>query len=381
MLPLPLKPPRGDQPVPFMDLAALHAPIHKEIERRISALVSSSSFVLGPAVESFETKFADYCEARFAIGCNSGTSAIHLALAALDIGPGDEVITVSHTFVGTVWGILYCGATPVFADIDPDSMTMNSAQLEQLVTQRTRAIVPVHLYGQPVDMNPVLSVARKHGLYVVEDAAQAHGARYQGRRVGSLGHMACFSFYPGKNLGAWGEAGAVVTSAPELAQRLRRLRDHGQPRRYHHVELGYNYRMDAIQGAVLEVKLGHLDRWNARRAELAEGYRETLADVPGLRLPACGEYAESVHHLYVVRHRRRDALADAMTARGIATGLHYPQPVHRQPGVSARVAQTCDLPETDAVAASCLSLPMCPTLSDGQVRRVGRALAASLESI
>jgi len=364
-----------------MDLAALHAPIQKEIERRISALVSASSFVLGPAVESFEAKFAEYCEARFAIGCNSGTSAIHLALAALDIGPGDEVITVSHTFVGTVWGILYCGATPVFADIDPDSMTMNSAQIEQLVTHRTRAIVPVHLYGQPVDMSPVLSVARKHGLYVIEDAAQAHGARYRGRRVGSLGHMACFSFYPGKNLGAWGEAGAVVTSVPELAQRLRRLRDHGQPQRYHHAELGYNYRMDAIQGAVLEVKLGHLDRWNARRAELAQAYREALADVPGLRLPACREQTESVHHLYVVRHQRRDALAGEMAARGIATGLHYPQPVHRQPGVTAGDAQTSDLPETDGVAATCLSLPMCPTLSDRQVREVGDALAASLESI
>lgn len=381
MLPLPLKPPCGDQPVPFMDLAALHAPIQKEIERRISALVSASSFVLGPAVESFEAKFADYCEARFAIGCNSGTSAIHLALAALDIGPGDEVITVSHTFVGTVWGILYCGATPVFADIDPDSMTMNSAQLEQLITQRTRAIVPVHLYGQPVDMSPVLSVARKHGLYVIEDAAQAHGARYQGRRVGSLGHMACFSFYPGKNLGAWGEAGAVVTSAPELAQRLRRLRDHGQPQRYHHAELGYNYRMDAIQGAVLEVKLGHLDRWNARRAELAQAYGEAFVDMPGLRLPACCEQTESVHHLYVVRHQRRDALAGEMAARGIATGLHYPQPVHRQPGVTAGDAQTSDLPETDAVAATCLSLPMCPTLSDRQVRQVTGALAASLDSI
>jgi len=381
MLPAPHKPVASHEPVPFMDLAALHAPIRRDIERRIGELVSASSFVLGPAVESFEANFAEYCGARFAVGCNSGTSAIHLALAALDVGPGDEVITVSHTFVGTVWGILYCGATPVFADIDPHTMTMDTARLEELVNARTRAIVPVHLYGQPVDMAPVLAVAKKHGLYVIEDAAQAHGARYQGRRVGSLGHLACFSFYPGKNLGAWGEAGAVVTSAPELAQRVRRLRDHGQPQRYRHEEMGYNYRMDAIQGAVLDVKLAHLDGWNARRAQIADAYRQALTGLPGVRLPAYCEQGESVHHLYVLRHAQRDALAAAMQAHGVATGLHYPQPVHRQAGVRAVPECISRLPETDAAAATCLSLPMCPTLSDGQVRRVTDALAASLDSL
>jgi dTDP-4-amino-4,6-dideoxygalactose transaminase len=364
-----------------MDLAALHAPIQKDIERRIARLVSTSSFVLGPAVEAFEANFAEYCEARYAVGCSSGTSALHMALTALDIGPGDEVITVSHTFVGTVWGILYCGATPVYVDIDPHTMTMDTSRLEELITERTRAIIAVHLYGQPVNMGPLVSIAQQHGLYIIEDAAQAHGARYQGRRVGSLGHMACFSFYPGKNLGAWGEAGAVVTSIPEFSQRLRRLRDHGQPKRYHHVERGYNYRMDAIQGAVLDVKLQYLDGWNARRAELAQAYQQVLRGAPGLRLPAYGDHSESVHHLFVIRHERRDDLGAELASRGIATGLHYPQPVHRQAGVSAGRDRLYDLPETDRVAASCLSLPLFPTLSGRQLRRVSEAVIASLDAI
>jgi len=364
-----------------MDLAALHAPIQQEIEHRISRLVSSSSFVLGPAVEAFEAGFAEYCQARYAVGCNSGTSAIHLALAALDIGPGDEVITVSHTFVGTVWGILYCGATPVYADIDPRTMNMDISRVEALITDRTRAIIPVHLYGQPVNMAPLLSIAAKHGLYVIEDAAQAHGARYQERRVGSLGHIACFSFYPGKNLGAWGEAGAVVTSDPQLAGRLRRLRDHGQPKRYCHDERGYNYRMDAIQGAVLAVKLRYLDGWNARRAELARVYREALAGVPGLQLPEYCAGTESVHHLYVIRHERRDDLGAALATRGVSTGLHYPQPVHRQAGAGTGNDCIDDLPETDAAAASCLSLPMFPTMTDRQLRQVTEAVVASLDAL
>ena len=315
--------------VPFMDLAALHAPVQAEIEKEISRLAASSSFVQGPAVERFEEHFADYCEASYAIGCNSGTSAVHMALQALDIGPGDEVITVSHTFVGTVWGILYCGATPVFVDIDAQTMNMNVSQVEAKITERTRVILPVHLYGQPVDMASLQALAKRYGLYVVEDAAQAHGARYHGRRAGSLGDMACFSFYPGKNLGAWGESGAVVTSNPELAMRLRQMRDHGQSTRYQHDELGFNYRMDAIQAAVLDVKLRHLDAWNQARAGMAAVYSDALSG-SGLVLPQVIDGVESAWHLYVVRHDRRDHIASELQSKGIGTGLHYPIPLHRQ---------------------------------------------------
>jgi dTDP-4-amino-4,6-dideoxygalactose transaminase len=375
-----LKPVEALNAVPFMDLAALHAPIQREIERNISQLVSNSSFVLGPAVERFEAAFSDYSGCKYAIGCNSGTSAIHMALCALDIGPGDEVITVSHTFVGTAWGILYCGATPVFADIHPDTMNMDVAQLEQLLTSKTRAIVPVHLYGQPVDMDPLLAFARKHGLYVIEDAAQAHGARYKGQRVGSLGDIACFSFYPGKNLGAWGEAGAVVTTNPDFAQRLRRIRDHGQPQRYQHSELGFNYRMDAIQAAVLDVKLRHLDEWNSRRQVLADAYAENLS-ATGIQLPLCADYADHVYHLYVIRHHQRDILSECLAKTGVSTGLHYPVPVHRQPVMQGYIQSKCKLPVTDQVASECLSLPLHPCLSDEQQLQVCERLIKALETL
>lgn len=366
--------------VPFMDLAALHAPIQREIERNISHLAANSSFILGPAVERFEEAFADYCGSRYAVGCNSGSSAIHMALCAHDVGPGDEVITVSHTFVGTVWGILYCGATPVFADIHPDTMNMNVDQLEQLLTSRTKAVVPVHLYGQPVDMDPLLRFARKHGLCVIEDAAQAHGAGYKGRRIGSLGDMACFSFYPGKNLGAWGEAGAVVTSDAGVAQRLRRIRDHGQLQRYQHSELGFNYRMDAIQAAVLDVKLRYLDEWNNRRQMLAEIYTKKLSST-GVRLPVTADYAEHVNHLFVIRHPQRDVLSERLAKAGVGTGLHYPVPVHRQAALQGRIQPTCALPVTDRVAGECLSLPLHPCLSDTQQLQVCERLTSILDSM
>ena len=365
--------------VPFMDLAALHAPIQGEIEREISRLASSSSFVLGPAVERFEANFADYCETSHAIGCNSGTSAVHMALQALEIGPGDEVITVSHTFVGTVWGILYCGATPVFVDIGAETMNMDVSQVEAKITERTRVILPVHLYGQPVDMAPLQALAKRYGLYLVEDAAQAHGARYHGSRAGSLGDIACFSFYPGKNLGAWGEAGAVVTSNPDLAVRLRRMRDHGQPTRYQHDELGFNYRMDAIQAAVLDVKLRYLDDWNYARAERAAIYNGALSG-SGLVLPQVIDETDSAWHLYVVRHARRDHIAAELQSKGIGTGLHYPIPVHRQAVLEGVGVVPASLPVTEYVGHQCLSLPLHPCLSDLQQAHVCDGLARILES-
>lgn len=369
-----------DMQVPFMDLAALHAPIQGEIERQISRLASSSSFVLGPAVERFENHFAEYCEVEHAIGCNSGTSAVHMALRALDIGPGDEVITVSHTFVGTVWGILYCGATPVFADIDAQTMNMDVSQVEALITDRTRIILPVHLYGQPVDMAPLQELAQRYGLYLVEDAAQAHGARYRGKCAGSLGDMACFSFYPGKNLGAWGEAGAVVTSNPEFAERLHRIRDHGQPERYRHTELGFNYRMDAIQAAVLDVKLRYLNAWNRSRQEKASIYNETLIDA-GLVLPEVIKDADSVWHLYVVRHEQRDHIAAELQTAGISTGLHYPIPVHKQDVLSDLEVSRASFPVTESVGKQCLSLPLHPCLDDVQQAHVCEKLMKILESL
>lgn len=365
--------------IPFMDLSALHKPIQHEIEKEISRLVSASSFVLGPAVEKFENAFAEYCESEFAIGCNSGTSAVHMALCALDIGPGDEVITVSHTFVGTVWGILYCGAKPVFVDIDAGTMNIDVPAIEAKITSKTKAIVPVHLYGQPVDMDPLMDIARRHGLYVIEDAAQAHGARYKGRRVGSLGDIACFSFYPGKNLGAWGEAGGLLTSNPELATRLRQMRDHGQPARYQHKELGFNYRMDAIQAAVLDVKLRYLDGWNRARVEKAAIYSDVLSDCD-LVLPQVIDDVDPAWHLYVVRHARRDHIASELQSKGIGTGLHYPIPVHRQAALESVAAVPVSLPVTESVSHHCLSLPLHPCLSDAQQKHVYDCLAGILET-
>lgn len=374
---------RKDQdpaPVPFMDLAAVHAPLQERIEERIRGIASLSSFVMGPDVERFEARFAEYCGVEFAVGCNSGTSAIHMALSALDIGPGDEVITVSHTFVGTVWGVLYCGATPVFVDVDAATMTMDVTQLEERISARTRAIVPVHLYGQAVDMDPLMSIARKHGLAVVEDAAQAHGLRYKGRPIGSIGDIGCFSFYPGKNLGAWGEAGATVTSDRDLAARMRRLRDHGQPQRYHHDELGFNYRMDSIQAAVLDVKLDYLDDWNRQRQVLADRYRQRLGGA-GVGLPESSTRAEHVYHLFVIRHALRDRIRQELDQRAIQTGLHYPVPVHRQKVLTRYDCRTGLLSNTDSVARECLSLPLYPGMTVECQERVCESLLAAMDHL
>ncbi len=369
----------ADERVPFSNLQAQHDPISGELQQAMAQVVANSAFVLGPAVERFEESFSRYCGAAHAVACNSGTSAIHMALRAADVGPGDEVITVANTFVGTVWGILYCGATPVFVDVDADTLTMNVEQVAEHITPRTRAIIPVHLYGQPVDMDPLMELAQRHGLWVIEDAAQAHGARYRGRRAGALGHMACFSFYPGKNLGAWGEGGAVLTSDPALYSRLRGLRDHAQSRRYRHEELGFNYRMDGIQGAVLDVKLRHLDRWNARRRELAALYSDMLSGMEGIRLPLVRDWAESSWHLYVVRLAGRDGILAAMDARGISCGLHYPVPLHLQEAVRSARPRHGALPVTCEAAGTVLSLPLYPELDNDAAIRVVESLKELLE--
>jgi len=360
--------------VPFSDIAAQNTSIKVELDKAVSRVVRNSAFVLGQEVEVFESAFAEFCESAYSVGCNSGTSAIHLALQALDIGPGDEVITVSHTFIGSVWGIVYCGATPVFVDIEADTMLMDVARVEACITERTKAILPVHLYGHPVDMDPLLEIAKRHGLYVIEDAAQAHGARYKGRRVGSLGDIACFSFYPGKNLGAWGEAGAAVTKSPELALRMRQLRDHAQLQRYQHGEIGFNYRMDGIQGAVLGVKLKYLDKWNDIRRKLARQYSTRLCAVTGLSLQAERDWAESVYHLYVVRCRHRDELKDDLDQRGICCGFHYPVPLHKQPAIEKLMKCTSNLHVTSKAAKQVLSLPLYAELPGNLVDYVVEAV-------
>lgn len=355
--------------IPLVDLQAQYQSIKSEIDGAIAEVVESCQFILGPKVEAFETDFAAYCQSRFAIGLNSGTSAIHLALLAAGVGPGDEVITVSYTFVATVAGILYTGAKPVFVDIDPLTCNIDVAKLEAAVSSRTKVIMPVHLYGTCADMDPILECARRHNLIVVEDAAQAVAAEYKGQRAGSMGDLACFSFYPGKNLGAYGEAGAVVTNNEEYVTPLRELRDQGQSAKYLHERVGYNYRMEAIQGAVLGVKLKHLDDWTDARRRHAQAYSNALAD-SGIRLLEEPAGCKSVYHVFPLFTEQRDDLREYLHANGISSGIHYPIPVHLQRGFSHLGYGEGDLPQTEQVCREVMSLPMYPELTDETVLQI-----------
>ena len=359
--------------IPFLDLKAQYASIEHEILAAVSETLASAQYVLGKEVAAFEEEFAAYSGGQFGIGVNSGTSALHLALLAADIGPGDEVITVSCTFVATVAAIDYAGAQPVFVDVDPITLNMDPSKLEAAITERTKAIMPVHLHGQPADLDPILDIARRNNLVVIEDAAQAHGAEYKGRRAGSIGDLGCFSFYPGKNLGACGEGGMVVTNNEEYASRIRMLRDWGQERKYHHVYKGFNYRMEGIQGAVLRVKLRHLDAWTEARREHAQSYTELLAD-SGIHTPVQADYARHVYHVYAVRIPGRDAIQEALQARGIQTAIHYPIPVHLQKAYTEFGYSEGDLPVTEQAAKELLSLPMFPELTQDQVAEVCEVL-------
>lgn len=359
--------------VPFLDLQVQFRQIEAEVVLALRQVCESSSFVLGPAVEAFEKEFAAYCHVRHCVALNSGTSALHLALLCQNVGQGDEVITVPMTFVATVWAISYVGARPVFVDIDPIRRTMDPEHLEAAITPRTKAIVPVHLYGMPADMDAISLIANRYGIPVVEDAAQAHGARYRGQRVGSFGQIGCFSFYPGKNLGAYGEAGALVTDDEGIAARARSLRDHGQFRRYYHDEIGYNYRMDGFQGAVLSVKLKHLDVWNAARAAHAKQYNQLLTGLP-IALPILPADSESAWHLYVIETAGVSGLQKKLADAGIQTGLHYPVPVHLQ-NAYAHLGLACgSFPVSETLAERCLSLPMFPELTDEQIVAVSHTL-------
>jgi dTDP-4-amino-4,6-dideoxygalactose transaminase len=359
--------------IPFLDLKAQHRALKGEILEAVGHVLDSCQFALGNEVAAFEEEFAAYSGAKYAAGVNTGTSALHLALLAAGIGPGDEVITVSHTFMATVSAIRYAGAKPVLVDVDPASYTMDPKLVSAAITDKTKAIIPVHLYGQPADLDPLLEIAKKHNLVLIEDACQAHGAEYKGRRAGSMGHMAAFSFYPGKNLGACGEGGALVTSDPELIKRVKMLRDWGQEKRYHHVLEGYNYRMDNIQGAILRIKLRHLPAWTEARRAHAARYRELFAG-SSVRAPAEMPYAKHVYHIYAILTKDPAALHKALGDRGVASGFHYPIPVHLQPCFAHLGYTRGSFPVTEKVAAEELSLPMFAELTDEQIREVASAV-------
>jgi dTDP-4-amino-4,6-dideoxygalactose transaminase len=350
--------------VPFFDLKAHHAPLRDEIAGAIEKVIDRGIFAGGPQVEEFENSFAEYCGTEYAIGVSNGTDALWLVLEALGIGPGDEVVTVPMTFVATVEAIARTGALPVFVDIDEDRFTMNPTHLESVVTSRTKAIIPVHLFGQMADMEPILRFAESRGIPVIEDAAQAHGAIYRKKRAGSHGLAGCFSFYPGKNLGALGEAGAVTTDDAKLAERIRILREHGQCAKYDHRLVGWNCRMDAIQAAVLGVKLPCLDENNRRRRALAERYATSLSGLPELILPRAGKSEEHVHHVYAVRSKRREALIEFLDSSGVGFGIHYPVPVHLQPAYSDLKLGRGSFPISESCAETFLSLPMYPEFPD-----------------
>ena len=355
--------------VPYLDLKAQYQSIKPEIDAAIARVLDSCQFVLGPEVAGFEQDFAAYCSSAECIALNSGTSALHLALLAAGVGPGDEVITVPFTFVASVAAVVYAGARPVLVDIDPRSFTIDPSAIEAAITPRTKVILPVHLYGQAADMDPIMEIARRHGLVVIEDAAQAHGAQYKGRPVGSIGDMACFSFYPGKNLGAYGEGGAVTTGNAEYANTIHMLRDWGQDRKYHHLLRGYNYRMEGFQGAILRVKLRHLDKWTEARRAVVNHYNLLLTDCD-IETPKEMPWGRHVYHVYTLRSDDRDGLQAALQAEGIQTGIHYPVPVHLQPAYADLGYKPGAFPQSEAAAKQVLSLPLYPELPFHSVAQV-----------
>ena len=364
--------------IPFVDLKAQYQAIKHEVRAAVDRVLESQHFVLGPEVRAFETEFAAYCQSEHAIGVNTGTSALHLALLAAGIGMDDEVITVPFTFVASVAAIVYTGARPVLVDIDPLTYTMDPARIEAAITPRTRAILPVHLYGQPADMDPILAIAKRHDLLVVEDACQAHGAEYNGRRAGSLGDLAAFSFYPGKNLGAYGEGGAVTTSNPEFARAIRMLRDWGADRKYHHELKGFNFRLEELQAAVLRVKLRYLEDWTEARRAHARRYTRALAD-SGVVAPVERHDTRHVYHVYGVRSHHRAALQHALGERGIQTGIHYPVPVHLLPAHADLGYKAGDFPHSERAAQQELSLPMFAELGEEQIEQVVRGIRAAAD--
>lgn len=363
--------------VPFLDLKANYLNIKNEIDTAIANVINNTAFASGPFVEEFEKNFAEFTGAKHCIAVNSGTAALHLAVIAMGIGKGDEVIIPANTFVATAWAVSYVGAKPVFVDVDPLTYTIDPKKIEAAITQKTKAIIPVHLYGQVADMDAVKLIAKKHGLVVIEDAAQAQGAHYMGMPTGNLGDIACFSFYPGKNLGAFGEGGAITTNNSKAAQRIAQLRSHAQPVKYVHTEVGFNYRMDGIQGAVLNVKLKYLKKNNDARRRIADKYNATFAKIDDLKPPHEPNYSYHIYHLYELGLEskvKRDFLMETLKNKEIYTGLHYPIPVHLQEAYSSLGHKRGDFPVTENAADTLISLPMFPELTDSQVDYVINAI-------
>jgi len=365
--------------VPFLDLKIQYQSIKGEIDPAIQNVIDNAAFILGKSVADFEAAFAKAHNVKYCCGVSSGTDANHLVLWALGLKPGDEVIIPANTFIATAWGATLCGAKPVFVDCEPDSYNIDPAKAEKAITKKTKAIVAVHLYGQPADMDPLNEIARKHNIYLVEDCAQSHLAEYKGNKTGGLSEAASFSYYPGKNLGAYGEGGAVTTNNPEIAQKVKMIRDHGAVQKYNHEIFGHNYRMEGIQGAVLGVKLKHLDKWTDGRRRVAAKYRELLGDLKNIKVPVEMPYAKHVYHLYVIQVRsgdkqndnqKRDALQKYLGDNGISTGLHYPIPLHVQPCFRDLNYKKGDFPVTEQLAETGLSLPMYPELKDDQIEYV-----------
>jgi dTDP-4-amino-4,6-dideoxygalactose transaminase len=356
--------------VPFLDLKAQYKSIYDEVNQAIQEVLDHTAYAGGPFVQEFEKNYAKFCDCEYAIGVSSGTSAIWLALLAMEIGPGDEVITVPNTFIATVEAISFTGAKPVFVDIDEKTYNMDPGKLEAAITSKTKAIIPVHLFGQMADMDPIIEIAKRHNLIVLEDGAQAQGAKYKGKRAGSLGDVGCFSFYPGKNLGAYGEAGAVVTNNSQIADRIRMLRDHGQPKKYMHDYIGWNGRMDGIQGAVLNVKLKYIDQWNQQRKNNAAHYTRLLSGTDNIIPPYIPDYADPIFHIYAVRIKNRDTMIELLKEKEIHCGIHYPIPVHLTNAYHHLNKRKGSFPISETYADQLLSLPMFPELTSDQIEYV-----------
>jgi dTDP-4-amino-4,6-dideoxygalactose transaminase len=365
--------------VPFVDLTAQYHSIAREIGEVTAKVMEEADFILGRDVSLFEEEFASFCGVKCGVGVDSGTSALELALRAYDIGPGDEVITAANTFIATALAISHAGAKPVLVDVDPSTYIIDVAGIARAITPRTKAIIPVHLYGQPAQMSPIRQLAEKLGLVVIEDACQAHGARYGGKRSGSLGHAAAFSFYPGKNLGAYGDGGMVVTNDRDIAERLQMLRNYGQKEKYHHQFRGYNRRLDTLQAAVLRVKLKHLHRWNDARRQNARLYQQFL-DGTGVAIPVEAGGTDSVWHLYVIETEHRDLLRKYLISKGISVGIHYPVPIHLQPAYQDLGYKQGDFPVTEAAARRILSLPMYPELRSEQIEYISSTIRAFMSA-
>jgi dTDP-4-amino-4,6-dideoxygalactose transaminase len=365
--------------VPFLDLKAQYESIKHEVAAAIQQVLEKTAFAGGPFVAQFEKEFSAFCRTRHCIGVGSGTDALWLALLALGVGPGDEVITVPDTFIATAEAISYCGARPVFVDVEEETYNMNPNLLEAAITPRTKAVIPVHLFGQMADMDPIMVIARRHNLRVVEDASQAHGAEYKGRIAGSIGDAGCFSFYPGKNLGAYGEAGAVVTDNADLDQKIRMLRDHGQAKKYYHGLIGWNARMDGFQGAILSVKIKNLPSWNEARRKNAGLYDELLGAINGVVIPRESPGNKHVYHIYAIRIPNQDALIKALAEKDIHCGIHYPIPLHLQDAYKDLGIKKGSFPVAEKVSSEFVSLPMFPELGEDQIEFVVRELGSFLD--